>query len=173
VFDRKTNTAKMALTGILFALGGMYMPCTLVCLTPVIIASWPLIASFAVGVASALGFTAVKTVAKEEVEVGENVVEIELEGSSVQEGYTGQEIQFVKEGIQLTIKRNEFGRVVLCAKGSESKDVLRQKASSFIDKLNQTYAYHKAMTQLRTSGFNIVDETVGQDKEIHIKLRRV
>jgi hypothetical protein len=149
------------------------MPCTFVCLTPVIIASWPSIMSFTVGVASALGFTAVKTLAKEEIEVGENVVEIELEGSLVQEGYTGKEMQFAKEGVLLTVKRNEFGRVVLCAKGSESKDVLRQKAATFVEKLHQAYAYNKAMTQLRTSGFNIVDETVGQDKEIHIKLRRI
>jgi hypothetical protein len=150
----------------------MYMPCTFVCLTPVIIASWPSIMSFTVGVAAALGFTAVKSVTKEEVETSENVVEIELKGSSVQEGYMGQEQQFVKEGVLLTVKRNEFGRLVLCAKGSESKDILRQKASAFIEKLHQTYAYHKAMTQLKTSGFNIVDENVGQDKEIRIKLRR-
>jgi hypothetical protein len=128
--------------------------------------------SFTVGVAATLGFTAVKSVTKEEVETSENVVEIELEGSSVQEGYMGQEQQFVKEGVLLTVKRNEFGRLVLCAKGSESKDILRQKASAFIEKLHQAYAYNKAMTQLRTSGFNVVNENVGQDKEIRITLRR-
>lgn len=148
------------------------MPCTFVCLTPVIIASWPSIMSFTVGVATALGFTSVKSVTKEQVEVKENTVEVELEGSSVLEGYTGQELQFVKEGVLLTVKRNDYGRVVLCAKGSESKDILRQKATTFADKLHQTYAYHKAMTQLRTSGFNVVNENVGQDKEIRITLRR-
>jgi hypothetical protein len=148
------------------------MPCTFVCLTPVIIASWPSIMSFTVGVATALGFTAVKSVVKEEVEVKANTVEVELEGSSVLEGYTGQELQFLKEGVQLTVKRNEYGRVVLCAKGSESKEALRQKASTFIEKLYQAYAYNKAMTQLRTSGFNVVNENVGQDKEIRITLRR-
>jgi hypothetical protein len=148
------------------------MPCTFVCLTPVIVASWPSIMSFTVGVAAALGFTAVKSVAEEQVEAKENTVEIELEGSSVSEGYTGQELQFVKEGVLLTVKRNEFGRVVLCAKGSESKDILRQKAATFVEKLHQAYAYNKAMTQLRTSGFNVTNETVGQDKEIRITLRR-
>jgi hypothetical protein len=148
------------------------MPCTFVCLTPVIIASWPSVMSFAVGVAAALGFTTVKTMVKEEVQVSENTVEIELKGSSVVEGYKGQELQFNKEGVLLTVKRNEIGRLVLCAKGSESKEVLRQKASAFIEKLHQAYAYNKAMTQLRTSGFNVVGEDVGQDKEIHITLRR-
>jgi hypothetical protein len=61
--------------------------------------------SFAVGVAGALGFTAIKSVVKEEVETQENIVEIELEGSSVLEGHTGQEVQFVKEGLLLTVKR--------------------------------------------------------------------
>lgn len=149
------------------------MPCTFVCLTPVIIASWPSVMSFTVGVAAALGFTAVKSVTKEQVEVKENVIEIELEGSLVQEDYTGQEVQFAKEGMLLTVKRNEYGRLVLCAKGIETKDVLRQKTTTFVEKLHQAYAYNKAMTQLRISGFNIVDENVGQDKEIHIKLRRI
>jgi hypothetical protein len=148
------------------------MPCTFVCLTPVIIAGWPSIMSFAVGVASALGFAAVKSVVKEEVEAQETIVEIELEGSCVLEGHTGQEVQFVKEGVRLTVKRNEFGRVVLRAKGSESKESLRQKATAFIGKLHQAYAYNKAMTQLRASGFKVANETVGENKEIHITLRR-
>ncbi len=148
------------------------MPCTFVCLTPVIIASWPSVMAFAVGVAGALGFTAVKSVVEENVEVKENIVEIELEGSCVLEGHTGQEVQFTKEGVLLTVKKNEFGRVVLIAKGSESKESLRQKATAFIDKLHQAYAYNKAMTQLRTSGFNVANETVGENKEIHITLRR-
>ena len=148
------------------------MPCTFICLTPVIIASWPSIASFVVGAASALGYTAVKSLAKEQVEAKETIVEIELEGSIVQEGYTGQELHFSKEGMQITIKRNNYGRLALYAKGSESKEVIGQKAKAFIDKLHQAYAYNKAMTQLRTSGFNVVNETVEENREIHIKLRR-
>jgi hypothetical protein len=148
------------------------MPCTFVCLTPVIIATWPSIVSCVVGAAAAIGFTAVSSVNKEEVETKAQTVEVELEGSSVLEGYTGQEQQFVKDGVTLTVKSNEQGRVILCAKGDESKEALRQKALTFAGKLQQAYSYHKAMTQLRTSGFNVVSENVGQDKEIHITLRR-
>ncbi len=148
------------------------MPCTFVCLTPVVIATWPAIVSCVVGAATSLGFAAVSSVSKEEVEAKAQMVKIELEGSSVLEGFTGQEQRFVKEGITLAVGKNEQGRVVLRATGDESKEVLREKAMTFAGKLQQVYSYHKAMTQLKTSGFNVVSENVGQDREIHITLRR-
>jgi hypothetical protein len=159
----------------LVALGDKQMPCTMVCLTPVIIAAWPSIVSCVVGAAAALGFTAVSSVneAKVKTETGAETetVEIELKGSSVLEGYKGEE-QFVKDGVTLTIKMNEGGRVVLCAKGKESQKALRQKAITFAEKLQQAYSYHKAMTQLRTTGFKVVYENVEQNEEIHVTLRR-
>jgi hypothetical protein len=114
----------------------------------------------------------VSRVNKQEVETKAQTAEIELEGSSVLEGYTSPEQQFVKDGVILTVKRNDQGRVVLNATGEESEEALRQKALTFAEKLQQAYSYHKAMQQLRTSGFNVVNESVGQDEEIHIILRR-
>jgi hypothetical protein len=146
------------------------MPCTFVCLVPVVVGTWPAIMSFVAGAVGVLGLTAVSSVRKSEVDVEAQTKEVELEIGSVQGGYTGQEQQFIKDDVTLTIKSDELGRLVLCAKGDVPKEHLREKAMTFAGKIQQAYAYHKAMTQLRTLGFNVVDERVGQDQ--HVKLRR-
>jgi hypothetical protein len=148
------------------------MPCTLVCLTPVIIAAWPSIVECAVGVAAMLGFSAVSSATCQNEATEINTVEIELEGSSVLEGCSGEQLQFSKEDMKLAVRRNERGRISLFAQGSQSKEVLRENATAFIARLHQAYAYHRAMTQLRSSGFNAVSEQVDQNREIHITLRR-
>jgi len=145
----------------------------MICLTPVIIAAWPSVVSYVAGAAAALGFAAVKSANEEQVNVEQvNTVEVELEVSSVLEGYTADKQQFIKEGVVLTVRTNEDGRLVLCAMGDESKEILREKALTFAGKLQQVYSYHKAMTQLRQAGFNVVDESVEQDEQIQITLRR-
>jgi hypothetical protein len=144
----------------------------MICLTPVIIAAWPVIMSYVAGAVATLGLTAVSSVRREKVEAEAKTEEVELEIGSVQEGYTGQKQEFIKDGVILTVESNDSGRLVLRAKGDESKEALQQKALTFAGKLQQAYAYHKAMTQLRTSGFNVVDEKIGQDQEIRVMLRR-
>jgi len=150
------------------------MPCTLICLTPVIIGAWPAISGCVASAVAALGFVAVSSASsavKEEVEVEtENTVEVELE-SSVQEGCMGRQ-QFTRDGITLTVKINRQGRLVVCAKGQESKEMLQQTADTFAGKIQQAYSYSKAMTQLRESKFNVVEEQLGQDGKLHLKLRR-
>ena len=149
------------------------MPCTLVCLTPVVIAAWPAIASFAVSAAAALGFTAVASgKVEEETKTGINTAEVELEGSSLLEAYTGREEQFIKDGIRITVKVNQNGRIIVRVKGKESQEFLKQKAEDFAGKFLQAYSYHKAMSQLRKTGFIVVDENVQADQQIHITLRR-
>jgi hypothetical protein len=148
------------------------MPCTMVCLTPVIIGAWPAIATCAAAVASALGFAGVSCAAREKVEVEEGVTEVEVEVDSVLEGCTGEEQEFVKGGVRLVVRTNEDGRLVVRASGDESKESLQQKALTFAGRLQQAYSYDKAMTQLRQSGFNVTDEHVGQDQDVHVTLRR-
>jgi hypothetical protein len=128
--------------------------------------------SLAGGVAAGLGFAAVSSREKEKVEAEVNTVEVELEASSVVAGCSGQQREFVKDGVTLSVKMNERGRLVLCAEGNESKATLRDKALTFAGRIQQAYSYDKAMTQLRQSGFNVVNESVEQDEEIHINLRR-
>jgi hypothetical protein len=144
----------------------------MVCLTPVIISAWPAIMTFVAGAASALGFASVTSRQREEIGVEVNTVEVELKGSNVVEGQQGGDQQFTKDGISLVITTNECGRLVLRASGEEAEEVLREKLMSFAEKMQQAYSYHRAMTQLHKTGFNVVQEKVGEDKFIHITLKR-
>jgi hypothetical protein len=148
------------------------MPCTMICLTPVIIAAWPAIMSYVAGAAVALGLTAVSAARKEMMTADVKAEEVEIEVGSVEGKCTSEVQQFVKDGVTLTVKTNEQGRLVVCAKADLPKDVLMHKAHAFAGKLQQAYAYHKAMTQLHTTGFNVVNENVGPDDQIHVTLRR-
>jgi hypothetical protein len=148
------------------------MPCTLICLTPVIVAAWPSIMSYVAGAVAVMGLTAVKVAGENKTSVEEQIKEVEMELGSVQGGVISNRQVFTKDGVLYTIKCDEQGRLILSAKGSETKEDLHQKAATLAGKIQQAYAYHKAMTQLKTTGFNIVAENVGQDQEIQVTLRR-
>jgi hypothetical protein len=148
------------------------MPCTLICLTPVIIAAWPSIMSYVAGAVATLGLTAVKVAGENETSVENQTQEVELELGSVQEGVISNKQVFTKDGIIFTVKCDEGGLLILSARGNETKERLREKATSLAGKIQQAYAYHKAMTQLRTTGFKVVAENIGQEQEIHVTLRR-
>ena len=148
------------------------MPCTLVCLVPVVVGAWPAIVSSVAGAAAALGFSAVSSADRGKVDERMNTVEVELEGSSVLEGYVVEKRQFIKDRVELSVETNGRGRVILRLRGNESNEVLRRTAREFVGGMKQVYAYDKAMTQLRQSGFNVVDETVETNGEIRVTLRR-
>jgi hypothetical protein len=144
----------------------------MVCLAPVIIAAWPAITSWVVGAATVMGFTAVSDSNRERAEVGTHTEEVELELGSTLEGYISQQQQFMKDGVIFTIKTNERGRLLLQVKGNKSRKTLEEMAKGFAGKMLQAYSYHKAMTQLRQTGFTVVFEKMEQDEQIHVKLRR-
>jgi hypothetical protein len=153
------------------------MPCTIVCLTPVVIAAWPAISAAFVGTAAMLGFEVAKTAAKTAAEIGVDIktastVDVELKGSAVLEGYAGQEVKVSRGETTVTVNRSEFGRLVVSAEGTEPKSELLKMAEAFAAQMQQVYSYNKAMNQLRMSGFNVVAEEVTKDKEINVTLRR-
>jgi hypothetical protein len=128
--------------------------------------------SYVAGAVAAMGLTAVKVAGENKTSVEEQTQEVELELGSVQGGVISNKQVFIKDGVLYTIKCDEQGRLILGAKGSEIKERLHEKATSLAGKIQQAYAYHKAMTQLKTTGFNVVAENTGEDQEIHVTLRR-
>jgi hypothetical protein len=155
------------------------MPCTLVCLSPVIIAAWPVISASIVAAAASLRLRTTESIRQksaasliEAAAKQDSSVDVELKGSAVLEGYTGQEHRFTHGKATISVMKNDFGRIVVRAEGDELRSVLRQKAETFAREMQQVYSYSRAMTQLRASGFNLVTEEVTKYKEIHILLRR-
>jgi ABC-type transporter MlaC component len=153
---------------------------TVIILTPVIIASWPAITAAVAGAAAAMGL-AVKNTAQQEDKVRdkENVqsreVEVELEESQISTANlaTDQEIVVTKGNVVLRVRRDERGRCTVCAKGLGKTDAqLKQIAEEFSQRMVQCFTYNRVMSELKSKGFQVVNEEVGQNQEVRIHVRR-
>ncbi|UCG47804.1 MAG: DUF1257 domain-containing protein [Phycisphaerales bacterium] len=151
---------------------------TVLVLVPIVSGGWPLITAAVAGAASALGLV-VKETAKQEIEDANQEqlqqVQVELAESEIlaQSMVTGQEIVLVKGDIELRVRRDERGRCVVCAAGKgHSEAELKQMVDQFTQKLTQCFVYNRVATELKTKGFQVVDEEVMQDESIRINVRR-
>lgn len=150
---------------------------TVVVLTPVIIASWPAIAGAIMGAASVLGLVVKETV-KEDIKQQQAVdesVEIELSNSEVlnQNLATDKEVVLTKGDIEIRVGRDERGRCTVCAKGKgHTKAELKQVAEEFTQRLTQCFVYNRVASELKSKGFQMVNEEVMDDQSIRINVRR-
>lgn len=149
---------------------------TVVVLTPIIIANWPVIVAAVAGAASAMGLVAKETV-KEEIkqQAGEQTVEVELANSEVlaQNLAAGKEVVLTKGDIEIRVGRDERGRCKVCAKGKgRTKAELKQIAEEFSQKMTQCFVYNRVATELKNKGFQMVNEEVMEDQSIRIHVRR-
>jgi hypothetical protein len=150
-------------------------------LTPLVIGSWPAISAAAAGAAVALGLTVKKTV-QEEVkadrkqaqEMATNRVEIEMTNSDVlQNVATDQEIVLTKGTIEIRVKRDARGRCTVCATGAgHTKAELKKIAEDFTERMTQCFVYNRVMTELKSKGFQVVNEERMQDETVRINVRR-
>lgn len=151
---------------------------TVIILTPVIIGGWPTIVPAVAAAAAALGLVAKESVKEAEQENAVSVeqqVEIELADSEVlaESMATDKEIVLVKGDVELRVRRDERGRCSVCAKGKGySKTELKQMAEEFTQKMTQCFVYNRVATELKSKGFQMVNEEVGEDETIRINVRR-
>ena len=147
-------------------------------LTPVIIASWPVIATAVAGAASTMGLLAkegIDSIIEQGRQELEQSVEIDLSQSQIlnQNISTDKEIVLTKGSIELRIKRDERGRCSVCASGKgHSKAELKSFAEEFTQKMTQCYVYNKVVKELKSKEFKIVNEEVMEDEAIRINVRR-
>jgi ABC-type transporter MlaC component len=150
----------------------------IIILTPVIISSWPAITAAVAAAASAMGMAvseSVKAAAKEEQQVTEKTVEVELQQSEVvsKNLSADKEIVVTKGDVELRVKRDETGRCVVCAKAKGHNEAeLKMIAKDFGEKLTQCYIYDKVMRELKSKNFQVVNEEVSEDQSIRINVRR-
>lgn len=150
---------------------------TVLILTPVIVASWPAITTAVVGAASALGLVVRESV-KEEIknhqEVAESV-EVELSNSEVvaKNMALEKEVVLTKGNIELRVSKDERGRCKVCAKGKgHTKAELKEVAEQFTQKMTQCFVYNRVATELKSKGFQMINEEVMDDQSIRINVRR-
>jgi hypothetical protein len=155
----------------------------IIVLTPVVIASWPAIAAAVAGAASAVGLMvggAVKDSVRDAVrqeEKAEQKVEMELADSEVlAKGLTNEkEIVLTKGDVELRVSRDERGRCKVSAKSKtmgHSHAELKQITEQFVQKMTQCFIYNRVASELKTKGFQMVNEEVMKDDTIRIHVRR-
>ncbi len=151
---------------------------TVFVLTPIIISNWPAITAAVVGASAALGLTvkeSVKDMVHEANTVDEQQVEVELAESEVlaQSMARDKEIVLTRGEIELRVRRDERGRCTVCAKGKgHTKQQLKQIAEDFTQKMTQCFVYNRVATELKSKGFQVINEEVMDDQAIRINVRR-
>lgn len=145
-------------------------------LTPVVIASWPVIATTVASVAASMGFTIVSGLDQEQKQRVETTTKVETDvpNSEVLEGEMGpdQKIVIHRDDVTLTIGRDERGACTVCAQGThQSKAELRRIGEDVAGRLVQQFAYHKLMTELKARNFNVVEQAVHDDESIRVRVR--
>lgn len=149
-------------------------------LAPMVISAWPAIAAAVVGAATAMGMAVkegVNTKVSSEAAVKgqeRNSVEVEVTQSEVlQNVTTGQEIVITKGNIELRVRRDERGRCSVCASGTgHTKAELKALADQFSQKMTQCFVYNRVMTELKTKGFQLVNEEQMADETVRLHVRR-
>lgn len=147
-------------------------------LTPVVIMAWPAFSAAVVAAAGSLGYqVAVEahnqlpgTTVREATEA----VQLEIERSEVVTNQLGrdQRIAVARGGVTVTFSRDVRGKASLCVTGNgQSADELRALGEELSQAVVQQYVYQKLMDEMRSRGFNVVEEEVNEDRSIRLKVR--
>jgi hypothetical protein len=148
-------------------------------LTPVVIAAWPAFSAAVVAAATSLGYQVASEVSAEAKAASvapknSSKVELEIENSEVVTNQLGreQQISVTRDGVTITFSRDARGKASLCVTGEgRSKDELHAMGEELSQSVVQHYVYQKLMDEMRSRGFNVVEEETNQDRSIRLKVR--
>src|SRR3954454_14433805 len=128
---------------------------SVVVLTPLVIASWPVISAAVTAAVASMGFNVLQAAspsATQEVEkplIGRRV-EIELDDSEILSDARGEQIVVERNGVRATFTRDERGALKLCMEGEAvSKDELRRLGEELVNRVTQQFVYHRVVTELK------------------------
>jgi len=146
---------------------------TVCILTPIVIGSWPMIASAVAAAASTLGYA---VSAEGEAAAGTRTrssVETEIPNSEVIADALerGQSIRIEKPGVVIEFGVDERGACRVCVTGEHDKAALKKIGEEVAGRVVQQFAYHKLMTELKARNYRIVEEDVTQDDSIQVRVK--
>jgi hypothetical protein len=146
---------------------------SVIVITPLIIAGWPVISSAVVAAIGSMGFSVAKGCAQPQVKsVGKTREDIEIEDSEILAGAATQSLVVEREGIRATFSRDARGALKLCMEGEgHSKAELRRVGQELIGRVTQQYVYHRLVTELKEHHMAIVDEQVSEDRTVKLRVR--
>lgn len=145
-------------------------------LTPVIVSAWPAFATAVASAAASLGYTT----ANELVNNGsENVpmktgIAIDVPNSQVLTDQLGlaEKLSFTREGISITIRRDERGKASLHVNGTgRSEEDLRRLGEEMSQRLVRDYVYQQIRHEMQSRNFVMVEETEDETNAIHMTVR--
>ena len=148
-------------------------------LTPVVIAAWPAFSAAVVAAATSLGYQVASEVSADRKTAAlapnpSSKVELEIENSEVVTNQLGREqrISVTREGVTITFSRDARGKASLCVTGDgRGKDELRAMGEELSQAVVQQYVYQKLMDEMRSRGFNVIEEETSADRSIRLKVR--
>jgi hypothetical protein len=149
---------------------------TVLVVTPIVVASWPLLSAAITAAIGTMGFASVQHKGprvRQTAGTGARA-EIELEDSEILAGSAGSGEQMVveREGIRAIFSRDARGALKLCLEGSgHSKAELKQIGEALVGRVAQQYAYHRLVSELKERQMTILEQRVGEDQAIHIRVR--
>ena len=144
-------------------------------LTPLVITSWPVLASAIAGAAASMGFSIRPSASDEEARtLRKKGVETEIENSEIigEEMGRGKKIVITKGDITIELGQDERGVCTVCVSGSRHSDAdLRAIGEAVAGRVVQQFAYHKLMTELKKRDYSVVEEEVLADQSVRVRVR--
>ena len=149
---------------------------TVLVVTPIVVASWPLMSAAITAAIGTMGFAASQNKGPRVRQFAGAAAraEIELEDSEILAGSAGSGEQMVveRDGIRAIFSRDARGALKLCIEGSgSSKAELKRIGEALVGRVAQQYAYHRLVSELKERQMTILDQRVGEDQAIHIRVR--
>ena len=140
--------------------------------------AWPAFSAAVVAAASSLGYQVAAEVNSqrpgETARKESGSVRLEIARSEVVTNQLGrdQRIAVSREGVTVTFSRDVRGKASLCVSGNgQSNEELRALGEELSQAVVQQYVYQKLMGEMRSRGFNVVEEEVNEDRSIRLKVR--
>jgi hypothetical protein len=153
---------------------------SVVVVTPLIIAGWPVITAAVTAAIGSMGFTVATAnsapVAATTKTKTKTRAEIDVEDSEVlhEAASAGSEMVVEREGVRVIFSRDARGALKLCVEGEgHSKSELKRIGEELLGRVTQQYVYHRVVTELQERNMTIVDEQVGADRTVKIRVRNL
>jgi hypothetical protein len=149
---------------------------TVIVVTPLIIANWPVIVAAVTAAIGTMGFGVVRGAVPVErgAVSGVTRAEIEVEDAEIlaEAGGTSEELVVERDGVRAVFSRDARGALKVCMEGTGvSKAELKRIGEELIGRVTQQYVYHRVITKLKQRNMAVVDEEVAVDRTVKIRVR--
>ena len=150
---------------------------TVLVVTPLVVASWPLMSAAITAAVGTMGFAAAQTrgparAADRRPQDHAPRSSSRTARSSPAAAATGERDGRRARRHPRRLQPRRRGALKLCIEGSgQSKAELKRIGEALVGRVTQQYAYHRLVSELKERQMTILEERVGEDQAIHIRVR--